>query len=155
MRMMLAAAVLAVCGAGCDPKTDKVSTGKEFLERFQKAEQAKDAQALWSLMAKASRDERVAAAKKEFEQVKGNVEAAEKLKKEYGVTDEDPEKLAQAKLKKELEKPTDLRDAKFVEERADGQKVILVVEVGGKKREIPLVREDETLRICWDAKTGI
>ncbi|MBI2899052.1 MAG: hypothetical protein HYY17_02635 [Planctomycetes bacterium] len=160
MRTWISGIALALAAVGCDSKPDQ-TTAKGFLERFQQAEKAKDAPALWGLLAKQSREERVSAARRELDDAKKSAEAAEKLKKQYGLA-EDPAKMeaeafARAKLAKQVEGgPTDLLAAKFVEERTQGEQVILVVEIPGKgRREISLVREEETLRVKWDEKGGI
>ncbi len=160
MRTWIPALAVVALAVGCDSKVNQASTGKEFLEKFQKAEKDKDSEKIWNMLAKESREDRVSSAKKDLEKAKASPEEAEKLKKDLGMK-EDPmaagaEKIAQAKLTKQLEKPTELLTAKFVEEKTQGNEVILVVEVDGKgKREIPLVREGESLHVRWDEKSGL
>jgi len=155
MRTWIAGIVLPFVAVGCSPKEAK--SGREFLEKFQEAERARDGSAVWNLIAKESREALMAETRKEVDGAKGKPEAAEKLKERYGLKEDptqmDLEKLTQARLGKELEAhPTGLIQAKFVEEKEQGEQVVLVVEIEGKgKKEIGLLREEGTLRMKWVA----
>ena len=143
MRSMMAAAALAVLAVGCDTKSQ--ATGREFMEKFQKAEKAKDSEAIWGMLTKDSRDSLIASAK------------AEKGTPDKSKSGDSDEKLGRDKLAKQLEgRSTPLLNGTYVEERSQGDQIILVVEVEGKNRkEIPLVREGGSLRIRWDDKSGL
>lgn len=52
----------------------------------------------------------------------------------------------QEKLKKDLETPK-FANAKFVEEKAEGDKVTVTIEVDGKKSDLVLVKEDGALHL--------
>lgn len=158
MHVLIPAVALAVFAVGCDLPQEKVTTAKDFLAKFQEAEKGKDGKVLWNLLSKDFRNQHITTARTELEQAKASPEAADRIKKEYGLKD-DPakmgeDKLAQAMVLKQLEKhPSDLLEAKFVEERPQGEQVVMVVDIPNKgKQDIILVKEEGSLKINLETK---
>lgn len=144
---------------GCRAKHEATS-GKEFFEKMRKAEKDKDAETLWKMMSKNTQDILVQTAKSELEGAKASAEAKENLKKLTGVegdpTTMDPLALAKAILKKRLELEQGRAEKiKLLEEKAEGDKIILVTqEEGQEKMETVLVKEDGFLKADFEASAA-
>ena len=145
----------AVAAIGSCRAKHEASTGKEFFEKMRKAEKDQDAETLWKMMSKNTQEALVQRAKSELEGAKGSAEAKENLKKLAGVdpTAMDPLALAKAILKKRLELEAGRSEKiKLLEEKTEGDKIILVTQEEGQEREeTVLIKEDGFLRADFQA----
>ena len=145
----LAALALA---AGCKKGP---TTGKEFVAKMNEAEKKKDVDAMWNLISKKSRASLVDNVKKQLESSKSNEKVKKRLQEELGVTDPaaaDPETVAKKFLGRQFERDKNPGAAEYVEEKIEGDQVILVTREPGKERdEVVLIREDGVLRIDIEA----
>ncbi len=155
-RGSLGVGILAVT-LGCGGKYEAKS-GKDFFSKIQKAQKEQDVDTLRKMMSKKSQDTLLEAMKTQVEAVKTDAKQQEKFQKELGLT-EDPstmklEDVVKALLKQELkENAKDADKEQFVEEKAEGETVILVTQEAGKeKKEIVLVRENGYLK--WDMEAS-
>jgi len=156
MRPGLIVAACALSVVGCRAKHE-ATTGKEFFEKAHKAKKEKDVETVWKMMSKRSQEILVEAAKSQLERAKESPEARESLKKSSGIegdpTTLEPVALAKALMKRHTEKDASRIDkVRFVEERTEGDKIILVTqEEGEDKEELVLVKEDGFLRADMEA----
>lgn len=156
MRQWILVVAFGFSVAGCRAKHEATS-GKEWFEKAITASKGKDVETTWKMMSKKSQDRFVEQAKSQQERAKTSAEAKESLRKSTGVegdpTTLDPAALAKAILKKRMETDAAQYDkVKFVEEKTEGDKVILITQEEGKeKEEIVLVKEDGFLKADFEA----
>ena len=160
MRRWTTPLAILACVAGCHAKHE-ATTGKEFFEKMQKAAKDKDAETIWKMMSKKTQEAMVKSMKDQVEYAKKTAEMktelVKMLKESTGIEGDplamDPEALAKAQLKKGLEKDSAKADkSKFIEEKKEGDLVILVIEEEGKdKHEIALIKEDGFLKMDMEA----
>jgi len=147
----------AVAAIGSCRAKHEASTGKEFFEKMRKAEKDQDAETLWKMMSKNTQEALVQRAKSELDDAKGSTEAKDNLKKLAGVEADpmamDPLALAKAILKKRLELEAGRSEKiKLLEEKTEGDKIILVTQEEGQEREeTVLIKEDGFLRADFQA----
>jgi hypothetical protein len=152
-RLLLALPILV---AACK-KPHEATSGKEFFEKFIKASQNKDAETVWKMMSKATQEAGLARARASIEAAKKNPEVAKSITDSLGIADPanvDPTTFSIASLRKWLEREGAAQTAKvrFVEEKKEGDLVIVVSEEEGKGRdELVLVREDGYLKLDSEA----
>jgi len=149
-RLTLPFLLLVVVG-GCSSKHE-ASTGKEWLEKFQAAAGAQDVETVWKMHTKASQEFMSEKYSDWMEVAKSDPEGLKQLKKSTGLDDPSTrsgEELAKAFLKALLKKKDDeMHPGKyvFVSEKKEGEQVILVLKIKGKKEEFVLLEEDGYLK---------
>jgi hypothetical protein len=152
-RLLLALPILV---AACK-KPHEATSGKEFLEKFKKASQNKDAETLWKMMSKRTQEAGLVRARASIETAKKDPDIAKYLRDTMGIADPanvDPTVFAIASLKKwlEAEGAAEAAKVRFIEEKKEGDLVIVVSEQEGKGRdELVLVTEDGYLKLDSEA----
>lgn len=154
MRHAMAAAGLLALVLGCSGKHEAKS-GKDFFEKRKKAEKDQDVETMWKMMSKKTQEFFVKGMEEQIKGAKSDPKSLERLKKQAGV-DGDPTAMSATDLVKALLKAglkeKKAEDEKFVEEKPEGDTVVLVTQVeGGEKRETILVREDGYLKFDMEA----
>jgi hypothetical protein len=138
--------------AGCRAKHE-ASSGKEWLEKFQSAAQARDADTCWKMVSKDTQRLFVESVRQIREITKQGGEGAEMLRRDFGlekrIDDYSDVELAQRML---MRKEQTLKSA-FVEEKSEGKLVFLTIDRAGTRETMALVEEDGCLR--YDMKATL
>lgn len=142
--------------AGCKAKHE-ASSGKEWLEKFQAAAKAKDAETCWKMFSKDTQKQMTDSAKS-IKEMAGKSKDMDKTMKETLKLDKNPSECGEEELAKKMMFGKDgagdeMGKVKFVEEKSEGDKVILVTQTEGKdkKDEVVLVKEDGYLKLDMKA----
>ncbi len=149
MKRWTVAAALAMALSACSGMKGP-NTGQEFFTKMNDAAKKKDVDTLWRLLAKKSRDNLVNEMKDEAAAAKKNRPIKNPLsKKSKASKTPSAEDLGKELLGAYLEAGLLVRGETFVEEKAEGNQVIVVTKNADKTTyEIVLVREESGLR--WD-----
>lgn len=156
MRRAIAGVGVLALVVGCSGKHEAKS-GKDFFEKMKKAEKDQDVDTMWKMMSKKTQEFFLKGVEGELKSAKTDEKTKERLKKRTGV-EADPttlsaEELVKGMLKESLkERAAKPEEEQFVEEKSEGDNVILVTQVSGKeKREVVLVRESGYLKYDMEA----
>jgi hypothetical protein len=148
-------ALIPLLVIGCSSKHE-ASTGKEFFEKSLKATKEKDGATLWKMMSKKTQEFMTKMMQDQIDNAKKSDENKKRMKDLYGI-EGDPttmklEDLCIAMIQKQTEKDTkDLDKTKFIEEKKEGESVIVVIETDGKRAEMVLIKEEGSLKMDMDA----
>ena len=152
MRRGLWVAALTALVAGCKAKHEATS-GKEWLRKYQAAAKNNDADTCWKMISRESQGHFSDAVKNIKETLKSGGPAAEMFRKgwqlEKDIAAYSDEELAKKMLmRKEQEESV---KSTFVEEKAEGNNVLLTVDRGGARQTMVLIKEEGSLKYDFKA----